>query len=128
MDKPQLEVLLINSTSSAGEELQPKVTLAYSVARPGTPLGRLISEPFDHAVDALKAPRNREVVFTLEEGVGVGVGKVYGDGFPWEVGQICKGWMKKLKRFRTFRAEGGGTTFGKNLCHLEGQESVLTGF
>ena len=92
MDKPQLEVLLINSTSSAGEELQPKVALAHSVARPGTPLGRLISEPFDHAVDALKAPRNREVVFTLEEGVGVGVGKVYGDGFPWEVSEICE-WM-----------------------------------
>ena len=59
MDKPQFEVLLINSAGGTWQKLQPEVTLAYSVARPGTPLGRLISEPLDYAVDALETPRNR---------------------------------------------------------------------
>lgn len=82
MDKPQLKVLQIDSAGSAWQELQPEVTSTHYVARPGTPLGRFISKPFDLAVDALKASRNRSVVFVLEEGVGVGVGEVCVDVFP----------------------------------------------
>ena len=82
MDEFQLEVLQINSTGGAWQKLQPEVTLAHCVARPGTPLGRFISEPLDFTVNALKASRNRSVEFAVEEGVGVGVGEGCGDGFP----------------------------------------------
>lgn len=83
MDELQLEVRQIDSTSGAWQKLQPEVASVHYVTRPGTPLGRLISEPFDLAVDALKTCRDGAIVFAVEEGVGVGVGEGCGDGFPW---------------------------------------------
>jgi hypothetical protein len=83
MDKPQLEVLQINSTGGAWQKLQPEVTLAHCITRPGTTFGRFISEPFDLAVDALEACWDGAVVFAVEEGVCVGVGEGCGYGFPW---------------------------------------------
>lgn len=82
MDEPQPKVLQIHSAGGARQELQPEVPSAHDVARPGAPLGRFISEPFDLAVDALETARDRAVVLALEEGVGVGVGEVRVDVFP----------------------------------------------